>query len=125
MHTFRVRTIREVTVDGSAAEERFSELREPRDLALPVPRVSSRTTHAGVITICTVPEMLPETWTRGNETHHTDDWATHAGIVTICTVPEMDTGCLGHTHYTLSRTLSGDETTPASPSAALTTGVWW
>ena len=35
---------------------------------------------------------------------------THAGVMTICTVPEMDAGCLGHTHYTLSRTLSGDET---------------
>ena len=42
---------------------------------------------------------------------------THAGVVTICTVPEFDAGCLGHSQYTLSRTLSRDETSlqPAQP----------
>ena len=52
-----------------------AELRESRDSAHDCQsrELRSRTTHAGVITICTVPEMLPETWTRGNETHHTDD----------------------------------------------------
>ena len=51
------------------------ELRESRDSANDCQsrELRSRTTHAGVITICTVPEMLPETWTRGHETNHTDD----------------------------------------------------
>jgi hypothetical protein len=52
-----------------------AELRESRDSAHDCQSRELRccTTHAGVMTICTVPEMLPETWTRGNETHHTDD----------------------------------------------------
>ena len=52
-----------------------AELRESRDLAHDCQSRELRCciTHAGVMTICTVPEMLPETWTRGNETHHTDD----------------------------------------------------
>ena len=52
-----------------------AELRESRDLAHDCQsrELRSHTTHAGVSTICTMPEMLPETWTRGNETHHTDD----------------------------------------------------
>ena len=49
---------------------------------------------------------------------------THAGIVTICTVPEMDAGCLGHTLIRYRNVIERRDTTPASPSAALTTGVW-
>ena len=46
-----------------------AELRESRDSAHDCQsrELRSRTTHAGVITICTVPEMLPETWTRGDD----------------------------------------------------------
>ena len=76
VHTFylRVGRICRSDIDG----ERFSESRVERvaglGTRLPVPQViRSCITHAGVVTICTVPEMLPETWTRGNETHHTDD----------------------------------------------------
>ena len=52
-----------------------AELRESRDLAHDCQsrELRSHTTHAGVRTICTMPEMLPETWTRGDETNHTDD----------------------------------------------------
>jgi len=57
--------------------ERFSESRVERVAGLAHDcqsrELRSHTTHAGVMTICTVPEMLPETWTRGNETHHTED----------------------------------------------------
>ena len=50
---------------------------------------------------------------------------THAGVMTICTVPEMDAGCLGHTLIRYRNVIERRDTTPASPSAALTTGVWW
>ena len=61
--------------DGSAADtdgERFSEsrvVRESRDSAHDCQsrELRSHPTHAGVVTICTVPEMLPETWTRGDD----------------------------------------------------------
>ena len=68
--------------DGSAAatqtesdSARAELMRESRDSANDCQsrELRSHPTHAGAVTICTVPEMLPETWTRGNETHHTDD----------------------------------------------------
>ena len=78
VHTFYVRY--QGRWHGSAADtdgDRFSESRVERVAGLAHDcqsrELRSHTTHAGVVTICTVPEMLPETWTRGNETHHTED----------------------------------------------------
>jgi hypothetical protein len=62
--------------DGSAAatqtesdSARAELMRESRDSANDCQsrELRSHPTHAGVVTICTVPEMLPETWTRGND----------------------------------------------------------
>ena len=62
--------------DGSAAatqtesdSARAELMRESRDSANDCQsrELRSHPTHAGVMTICTVPEMLPETWTRGND----------------------------------------------------------
>ena len=70
VHTFCVRVGRICRSDTD--RERFSESRVETvaglGTRLPVPQViRSCITHAGVVTICTVPEMLPETWTRGND----------------------------------------------------------